>query len=65
MNPPTSSIRFQVHRREPELIVPAKPTPYEFKPLSDIDDQEGLRFHIPVVQIYKHDPSMQGKDPVK
>ncbi|XP_048236143.1 benzyl alcohol O-benzoyltransferase-like [Ricinus communis] len=65
MNPPTSSIRFQVHRREPELIVPAKPTPYEFKPLSDIDDQEGLRFHIPVVQIYKHVPSMQGKDPVK
>ncbi|XP_002524020.3 benzyl alcohol O-benzoyltransferase-like [Ricinus communis] len=65
MNSPTSSIRFQVHRREPELIVPAKPTPYDFKPLSDIDDQEGLRFHIPVVQIYKHDPSMQGKDPVK
>ncbi|EEF38381.1 hypothetical protein RCOM_1516910 [Ricinus communis] len=57
--------QFQVHRRGPELIVPAKPTPYEFKLLSDIDDQEGLRFHVPIVQIYHHDPSVQGKDPVK
>ncbi|XP_050221518.1 benzyl alcohol O-benzoyltransferase-like [Mercurialis annua] len=59
------SLLFKVHRREPELIAPANPTPHEFKPLSDIDDQEGLRFHIPVIQFYRHDPSMQGKDPVK
>ncbi|XP_050221523.2 benzyl alcohol O-benzoyltransferase-like [Mercurialis annua] len=65
MKTPASSIVFKVTRREPELIAPSKPTPHEFKPLSDIDDQEGLRFHIPVIQIYRHDSSMQGKDPVK
>ncbi|KAL3565160.1 hypothetical protein D5086_033206 [Populus alba] len=61
---PTSLV-FKVHRREPELIKPSKPTPHEFKLLSDIDDQEGLRFHIPVMQFYRNNPSMQGKDPVK
>ncbi|KAI5554880.1 hypothetical protein BDE02_19G044000 [Populus trichocarpa] len=60
-----ASLLFKVHRREPELIKPAKPTPHEFKLLSDIDDQEGLRFHIPVMQFYRNNPSMQGKDPVK
>ncbi|KAJ6379714.1 hypothetical protein OIU76_016373 [Salix suchowensis] len=61
---PTSLV-FKVHRREPELIKPAKPTPHEFKPLSDIDDQEGLRFQIPILQFYRHSPSMQGKDPIE
>ncbi|CAN1132382.1 Benzyl alcohol O-benzoyltransferase [Linum perenne] len=56
-------LAFTVRRREPELVRPAKPTPHEFKPLSDIDDQEGLRFHIPVIQFYKRSPSMAGKDP--
>ncbi|KAJ6360350.1 hypothetical protein OIU77_004373 [Salix suchowensis] len=56
---------FKVHRREPELIKPAKPTHHELKPLSDIDDQEGLRFQIPILQFYLHSPSMQGKDPVE
>ncbi|KAJ6884251.1 hypothetical protein NC652_031294 [Populus alba x Populus x berolinensis] len=60
-----SSLVFKVHRREPELIKPAKPTPHEFKLLSDIDDQEGFRFHIPLILFYRHNPSMQGKDPVK
>ncbi|KAJ6883166.1 LOW QUALITY PROTEIN: hypothetical protein NC652_030401 [Populus alba x Populus x berolinensis] len=60
-----SSLVFKVQRREPELIKPAKPTPHEFKLLSDIDDQEGLRFHIPLIQLYRHNPSVQGKDPVK
>ncbi|KDP39569.1 hypothetical protein JCGZ_02589 [Jatropha curcas] len=56
---------FKVQRCEPELITPPKPTPHEFKPLSDIDDQEGLRIQIPFIQIYRHDPSMEGKDPVQ
>uniref|UniRef100_A0A6N2LLA8 Uncharacterized protein n=1 Tax=Salix viminalis TaxID=40686 RepID=A0A6N2LLA8_SALVM len=56
----------KVHRREPELIKPAKAySTMSFKLLSDIDDQEGLRFHIPVIQFYRNNPSMQGKDPVK
>lgn len=46
-------------------MAPAKPTPHEFKPLSDIDDQEGLRFQIPVIQFYKKVPSMHGRDPAK
>uniref|UniRef100_A0A2P2J4X5 Benzoyl-CoA:benzyl alcohol O-benzoyltransferase n=1 Tax=Rhizophora mucronata TaxID=61149 RepID=A0A2P2J4X5_RHIMU len=65
MAPTPTSLVFKVSRREPELITPAKPTPHEFKDLSDIDDQEGLRFQIPVIQFYRFDPSMQGKDPIK
>ncbi|KAK6127440.1 hypothetical protein DH2020_038829 [Rehmannia glutinosa] len=58
------TLTFKVTRQNPELIPPAKPTPHEFKPLSDIDDQEGLRFQIPVIQFYRKNPSMEGKDPV-
>ncbi|KAH7571549.1 hypothetical protein ACOSP7_014206 [Xanthoceras sorbifolium] len=65
MAPPPTSLVFTVRRCNPELIVPAKPTPRELKPLSDIDDQEGLRFQIPVIQFYKYEPAMKGKDPVK
>ncbi|KAM1109230.1 hypothetical protein TB2_008506 [Malus domestica] len=64
MASPPSSLVFIVRRRQPELVVPAKVTPYEFRQLSDIDDQEGLRFQIPVLQLYQYDPYMQGKDPV-
>uniref|UniRef100_A0A5B7BJL3 Benzyl alcohol O-benzoyltransferase n=1 Tax=Davidia involucrata TaxID=16924 RepID=A0A5B7BJL3_DAVIN len=60
-----SSVPFSVRRREPELVVPAKPTPYEVKQLSDIDDQEGLRFHFPMIMFYKANPLMKGKDPVR
>ncbi|KAJ8762720.1 hypothetical protein K2173_012212 [Erythroxylum novogranatense] len=65
MAPSPTSLVFKVNRREPELITPAKATPHEFKALSDIDDQEGFRFQIPVIQFYRYDPFMQGKDPVK
>ncbi|KAF3447689.1 hypothetical protein FNV43_RR08392 [Rhamnella rubrinervis] len=62
-------LAFHVKRCEPELIVPEKPTPHELKSLSDIDDQEGLRFQVPFIWSYKNDssasPSMTGKDPVK
>ncbi|GAV70647.1 Transferase domain-containing protein [Cephalotus follicularis] len=64
MAPPPTSLVFTVRRREPELISPAMPTPRERKPLSDIDDQDGLRFHIPSIVFYRYNPSMQGKDPV-
>ncbi|KAL0318172.1 UNVERIFIED_CONTAM: Benzyl alcohol O-benzoyltransferase [Sesamum calycinum] len=60
-----NALTFEVTRQNPELIPPAKPTPHEFKPLSDIDDQEGLRFQIPVIQFYRRNPGMDGKDPVK
>ncbi|KAL0463043.1 UNVERIFIED_CONTAM: Benzyl alcohol O-benzoyltransferase [Sesamum latifolium] len=60
-----NALTFKVTRQNPELIPPAKPTPHEFKPLSDIDDQEGFRFQIPVIQFYRRNPAMDGKDPVK
>ncbi|XP_015897692.1 alcohol acyl transferase 1 allele GSa-like [Ziziphus jujuba] len=66
-------LAFHVKRCKPELVVPSKPTPYEVKYLSDIDDQEGLRFQVPLLWFYKNNnnrnnatPSMElGKDPVK
>ncbi|XP_048320058.1 methanol O-anthraniloyltransferase-like [Ziziphus jujuba] len=64
-----SHLAFQVKRCIPELVVPAKPTPNEVKKLSDIDDQESMRFQVPVIWFYRNNssnnPSMQGKDPVK
>ncbi|XP_076950085.1 benzyl alcohol O-benzoyltransferase-like [Bidens hawaiensis] len=56
-------LTFVVKRQPPELIVPAKPTPRELKPLSDIDDQEGLRFHIPLIHFYQNNPKMGNKNP--
>ncbi|OIW13460.1 hypothetical protein TanjilG_22251 [Lupinus angustifolius] len=61
----TSSLVFKVKRNPPELVTPANPTPKELKLLSDIDDQTSLRCHIPLVTIYRHNPSMEGKDPVE
>ncbi|KAK4572073.1 hypothetical protein RGQ29_030477 [Quercus rubra] len=60
--PSPTSLVFKVRRCEPQLIAPAKPTPHEFKLLSDVDDVE--RCQIPVIQFYRFDHSMQGKDPI-
>jgi len=49
----TEPLVFKVTRAAPELVPPAAPTPYEFKELSDIDDQEGLRFLMPLIFFYK------------
>ncbi|OVA01758.1 Transferase [Macleaya cordata] len=56
---------FPVHVSEPELIRPETPTPQELKYLSNIDDQAGLRNHIPFVHFYgpKNDIGV-GADPV-
>lgn len=59
------SLIFNVRRCQPELVPPCKPTPHEVKLLSDIDDQDGLRFQIPLIFIYRHKPSMAEKDPVQ
>ncbi|CAH2062708.1 unnamed protein product [Thlaspi arvense] len=45
-------------------IRPAKPTPLELKHLSDVDDQEGLRFQVPIMLFYHSNPSVQPKNPV-
>jgi len=60
----TTGLSFKVHRQQRELVTPAKPTPRELKPLSDIDDQQGLRFQIPVIFFYR--PNLSSDlDPVQ
>ncbi|XP_014517352.1 benzyl alcohol O-benzoyltransferase-like [Vigna radiata var. radiata] len=61
----SSSLKFTVRRCQPQLVPPAIPTPHEVKPLSDIDDQDGLRVHLPMIHIYKKQASMAEKDPVQ
>ncbi|XP_047149156.1 methanol O-anthraniloyltransferase-like, partial [Vigna umbellata] len=53
---------FDVVHGGAELVVPAGPTPRELKNLSDIDDQEGLRFHLPVIMFYRNGSVVEGKD---
>ncbi|XVE62369.1 hypothetical protein DITRI_Ditri06bG0112900 [Diplodiscus trichospermus] len=65
MPTPSTSLVFTVRRREPELVAPAKPTPHGYKLLSDIDDQASYRFQIPLIQFYRYNPSMHGRDPAK
>ncbi|XP_006350348.1 methanol O-anthraniloyltransferase-like [Solanum tuberosum] len=52
-------------RRKPELIVPQNKIPKKILYLSDIDDQEGLRFQMPILMFYKYNSSMKGKDHAK
>ncbi|KAL4199296.1 hypothetical protein AMTRI_Chr03g144220 [Amborella trichopoda] len=61
----TKTLVFSVTVSKPMLVTPSRPTPYEIKPLSDIDDQEGFRFQIPVIQFYRKDPKMDGRDPAR
>ncbi|KAH9610721.1 hypothetical protein KSS87_003672 [Heliosperma pusillum] len=64
MNNKTTLV-FKVTRQTPELITPAAPTRYEFKELSDIDDQPGLWIRVPGIQFYRSAPSMVGADPAR
>ena len=56
---------FSVLHYEPELVVPAEPTPLETKRLSDIDDQEGLRMQLRFIIFYEENPALEGKNPSK
>ncbi|XP_062205838.1 benzyl alcohol O-benzoyltransferase-like [Phragmites australis] len=58
-----AALKFAVRRRPVVLVAPAAPTPRELKRLSDIDDQDGLRFHIPVIQFYRRSALMGARDP--
>nr|CAB3499218.1 unnamed protein product [Digitaria exilis] len=58
-----ASLKFTVRRKAAELVSPSSPTPRELKRLSDIDDQDGLRFHIPVIQFYRRNALMGARDP--
>ncbi|KAL8152440.1 hypothetical protein V2J09_010200 [Rumex salicifolius] len=63
-----STLVFNVRRSEPELVGPARPTPTELKPLSDVDDQEGLRFQQSCILFYPAAQRVEGvkyEDPAK
>ncbi|KAH6808039.1 HXXXD-type acyl-transferase family protein [Perilla frutescens var. frutescens] len=61
----TKILTFKVTRKNPELIPPREALPYEIKYLSNIDDQDSLRLHVPGIHFYRKNLSMEGKDPVK
>lgn len=44
-------MKFTVRRKPAELVSPAGPTPQELKRISEIDDHDGLRFHVPVIYL--------------
>uniref|UniRef100_A0A0D9WD12 Uncharacterized protein n=1 Tax=Leersia perrieri TaxID=77586 RepID=A0A0D9WD12_9ORYZ len=50
----TAAMTSPVRRGAAEMVAPARATPYEFKPLSDIDDQDGLRFYRSGIFLYRH-----------
>ncbi|XP_047326677.1 benzyl alcohol O-benzoyltransferase-like [Impatiens glandulifera] len=60
-----SSLVFTVRRQEAKLVVPAKLTPRVHLPLSDIDDQEGLRIHVSFINFYGGSLFQSDRDPVK
>jgi hypothetical protein len=51
----SGALKFTVRRQPPVMVAPAGPTPRELKWLSDIDDQDGLRFHIPAIYFFRRD----------
>ncbi|XP_057806869.1 benzyl alcohol O-benzoyltransferase-like [Salvia miltiorrhiza] len=61
----SKTLTFKVMRKNLELVSPAESIPYEFKYLSDIDDQDSFRRYFPLINFYEKNPSMEGKDPVK
>ncbi|XP_074269958.1 benzyl alcohol O-benzoyltransferase-like [Silene latifolia] len=69
INGTNMSLTFKVTRQAPELIRPAKATPYESKELSDLDNV--IRMQTPLIMLFKN-PSknlnpyvLSGSDPVK
>lgn len=47
------AVSFISRRKEQELVRPARPTPHEYKALSDLDDQRGLRYYPAGVEFFR------------
>ncbi|CAO2173408.1 unnamed protein product [Urochloa humidicola] len=60
-----AALKFTVRRQPAVLVVPTAPTPRELKRLSDIDNQDALRFYVPIIQFYRRSASMDGQDPAR
>uniref|UniRef100_A0ACD5V0X9 Uncharacterized protein n=1 Tax=Avena sativa TaxID=4498 RepID=A0ACD5V0X9_AVESA len=54
---------FVTRRGDPVLVQPIHPTPRELKRLSDLDDQESLRFYRSVIYFYRRSQQPRGDDP--
>lgn len=56
--------KLTVKKNVQELLPPAKPTPYELKEVSDIDDMDSVRFYLTGIFVYPNQSlSMAGRDP--
>ncbi|KAF7849187.1 hypothetical protein BT93_L1145 [Corymbia citriodora subsp. variegata] len=60
--PPSSPALLSMIRHKPELISPSQATPHELKPLSDLDDHEGLCFRFPFLFFYPNSPTIGGRE---
>ncbi|TVU05125.1 hypothetical protein EJB05_48276, partial [Eragrostis curvula] len=60
-----ATLKFTVHRQPAVRVAPAVRTPRQLKRLSDIDDQEGLRFQVPIVLFYRRNACMEGRHPAR
>eukprot|EP00253_Pinus_taeda_P033504 PITA_33504 len=60
-----AALNMKVTRKPAVLVAPSVPTPKGLLYLSNIDDQSTLRFHIPIVQFYRFNPSKKGEDPAR
>ncbi|WVZ59149.1 hypothetical protein U9M48_009341 [Paspalum notatum var. saurae] len=47
------AVYYRARRSEPELVLPARPTPPETKVLSDLDDQRTLRYYETVIAFFR------------
>ncbi|KAM0931015.1 hypothetical protein ACQ4PT_000594 [Festuca glaucescens] len=52
-----------VRRGTPSIVEPARATPRESKPLSDIDDQNCMRIYLVGIYAFRGHLSKQGSDP--
>uniref|UniRef100_A0A0D9XR64 Uncharacterized protein n=1 Tax=Leersia perrieri TaxID=77586 RepID=A0A0D9XR64_9ORYZ len=56
-------VKFSAVRSKPELVVPARVTPHELKHLSDIDNQQSLRFYATFVEFFQLSDSINAHKP--
>lgn len=66
---PRTAPNFTITRKPPVFVAPDRPTPRQSLYLSNLDDQRGVRYHIPRLLFYRSDSDSWKKkneeDPVK
>lgn len=46
-------VTFTARRNKAEMVMPARPTPRETKPVSDMDDHPGHLVYIPLLEFFR------------